>query len=62
MNLTTAIDCVVHDQCDGFVKHQARLRLIELHEEGKVSRARLAELLDVSLFDLDDEIEEIRAT
>jgi len=60
MNLSTAIDCVVHDQCDGYVKHQAKLRLIELHEGGKVSTARLAELLDVSLFDLENEIGRIK--
>ena len=60
MNLSTAIDCVVHGQVDGYVKHQAKLRLIELYEENSLSTARLAELLDVSLFDLDDEIERIK--
>lgn len=60
MNLSTAIDCVVHDQCDGYVKHQAKLRLIELYEENSLSTARLAELLGVSLFNLDDAIEEVK--
>jgi len=62
MNLTTAIDCVVHDQVDGYVKHQAKLKLIDRYEDGMLSTARLAELLDVSLFDIDDEIQEIKAT
>jgi len=62
MNLSTAIDCVVHDQVDGYVKHQAKLKLIDEYEDGMLSTTRLAELLDVSLFDLDDEVEKIKAT
>lgn len=62
MNLKSAIDSVVHDQVDGYTKHNAKLRLIEEYENGGISKTRLADLLETSLFGLEDKIEEIKAT